>query len=116
MISLGSQSSTAMTAAACAPSTQDILVRVRQMQSERDESSSSDSDAPISKAAVRLAMRTAAQNAQAAEKEQRFVKAQANQASEKRKLGTTQHDCTGSPKYHMLCICDFCCEYSMNKK
>jgi hypothetical protein len=107
MISLGSSKSTPSTAV-CAPSNQQILV-------------TSDSDAPISRAAIRQAKEAAAEAAkptasewrtrlaeQAAAKRVVGATAASKALSKKQKAATAQSDCTGSPKYDALCVCDFC--------
>jgi hypothetical protein len=91
------------------------------IQTLRDESSSSDSDAPISRAAIRQAKEAAAEAAkltasdwrprlveQAAAKRVVGATAASKALSKKQKAATAQSDCTGSPKYDALCVCDFC--------
>jgi hypothetical protein len=122
--SLPAISSGSQLAPSTTPSNQEILEHVRQMQPLREESSSSDSDAPVSKAAIRLAKEAAAKaNAAPAWKQQLHERAAAQivvaaaaaakVATTKRKAATAHSDCTGPQKYHWLCDCDFCNAYSM---
>ena len=123
--SLPAISSGSQLAPSTTQSNQEILEHVRQMQPLREESSSSDSDAPVSKAAIRLAKEAAAKaNAAPAWNKQVHERGTAAQivvaataaakvATKKRTAATAQIDCTGPQKYHWLCDCDFCNAYSM---
>jgi hypothetical protein len=125
-ISLGSQLTTS-SGVVSAPSNQKILECVRKMQTVREEQpptiaveSSSDSEAPISKGAIAQAKAAAAAAAKTAlagktgfhEKAaaRRVVAetATAKIASKKQHAAIAQEDCTGVPKYDLLCTCDFC--------
>lgn len=77
-------------AATAAVSNEDVLklVQRNQVAAHTSDTSSSDSEAPISKAAVKLAAAAA--------------------AAAKLKVVHTPICCTGTPKNDPLCTCDFC--------
>jgi hypothetical protein len=113
-ISLGSQFTCG--GVVSAPSNQEILERVRKMQTVREEQpptiaveSSSDSEAPISAAAAKTALAgKTGFNEKAAAKRVVAETATAKNASKKQQAAIAQEDCTGVPKYDLLCTCDFC--------